>query len=106
MTINAAGLENGLRNKRDGYTFFGEKEKNVRNFNHSKDDTVVNDFLINYKIEGISNHSLFYIVFRRSRYNLNKVSQKYYIKNSEETSKDDKSLIYVKLDNKFVSYKF
>ena len=32
MVINAAGLENGLRNKRDGYTFFGEKSHKV-NFN-------------------------------------------------------------------------
>lgn len=26
LTITAAGLENGLRNKRDGYTYFGKKE--------------------------------------------------------------------------------
>jgi hypothetical protein len=85
-TINAAGLENGLRNKRDGYSFFGEKEK--------LGDNIVNDFLVNYKMEGANHHTLFYIVFRR-------ISQKYYIKNGEDTSKNDKSLIYVKLDPKY-----
>ena len=33
LTITAAGLENGLRNKRDGYTYFGEKEKIVLRLN-------------------------------------------------------------------------
>jgi hypothetical protein len=29
LVITAAGLENGLRGKRDGITYFGEKEKKV-----------------------------------------------------------------------------
>lgn len=55
-------------------------------------------------MESISNKSLFLIVYRRSINNYKIGSQKYHIKNTEDTTKNDRNLIYVKLNMKYVRF--
>lgn len=59
--IDASGISNGLRNKRDGVSYFGPLEKS--------NNITINDFIINYKKDSKCLR-LFYIVFQRSKLNL------------------------------------
>ena len=85
MLIDASGIKNSLRNKRDGVSYFGPVEK--------ANNITINDFLINYKKDNKCLR-LFYILFQRN-------NQKYYFK-SINNSKTDKNLFYLKIEKEYV----
>jgi hypothetical protein len=99
LIINASGLEGGLRKKSDGVTFFGLKmyknqdTNSISNSNISS-NPIINDVILNYKGNTIEKDHLFYIFFKRNQ-------QKYYIRNSDEEKKNDKTLIYLKITDLF-----
>ncbi len=84
--IDASGIVNGLRGKKDGISYFGT----VENINVN----IINDYIINYNDE--KSLRLFYIMFQST-------SKKYYIKNINSTKKD-KNFLYTKILNSFVNY--
>lgn len=96
--INAGGIKDGLRNKRDGFTFFGYTKENSKG-------EVINDFILNLnkqnseKISGENacknkSNRLFVIFYDR-------LSQKYFIRNFNESMMKEKSLIYIKVDSSY-----
>jgi len=86
--IDASGVKNSLRNKRDGLCYFGPMEK--------ANNITINDYLINYKKDNKCMR-LFYIQFQRT-------NQKYYFK-SINNSKTDKNLFYTKVLKENVNMK-
>jgi len=84
LIITARGLENSLRQKQDGCTYFGLKKENSKN-------EIVNDFIINYSSNNIENiNSLFCIYFLRE-------TKKYYLRN---LTNSPSFFIYVKIEKK------
>ena len=55
-------------------------------------------------MDNFSDKSLFLIVYRRSIDHYKIGSQKYHIRNTEDTTKNDRNLIYVKLNMKYVRF--
>ena len=84
--INASGMVDGLRNKRDGSTLFG-RLKYDNNKNH------INDFILNMNQINESVNTVFKIQFDRDE-------QQYYL--TYETPKDESSVLFVHLDRKFM----
>ena len=84
IVIDASGIVNSLRNKKDGISYFGPIEKLNGN--------TINDFVINYNDQKCLR--LFYIMFQPS-------SKKYFIKNINNTKKD-KNILYSKILNSYV----
>ena len=79
--IDASGCHEGLRQKRDGMTFFG--------LNETEKDEIVNDIIINlYK--DIKLTKLFVIYYDRKRAH-------YYIQNLNSEIKENKFLMYVRI---------
>ena len=83
--IDASGCHEGLRQKRDGMTFFG--------LNEIEKDEIVNDIIINlYK--DIKLTKLFVIYYDRKRAH-------YYIQNLNSEIKENKFLMYVRIYSDF-----
>ena len=83
--IDASGCHEGLRQKRDGMTFFG--------LNETEKDEIVNDVIINlYK--DIKLTKLFVIYYDRKRAH-------YYIQNLNSEIKENKFLMYVRIYNDY-----
>lgn len=100
LLIDAGGLKGGLRNKRDGFTFFGPCKENNKG-------EIINDYVINYKKEDqtvgsdnpITNGNvlkrLFVIFYDR-------FIQKYYFRNINDSVNKDKSLIFIKIEKNYI----
>lgn len=86
LQIDASGLKNGLRNKRDGFAFFG--------INKSIKNEVVCDYLINYVSSHPINRPIFVVFYDR-------LSQKFYFRNMKESLVKDKTLLYVKISDTY-----
>lgn len=68
ILIEPYGLRNGLRLKKDGYTFFGgEKRLNFKNMFENKKKRILNDFILNYEIDDPIIENLFFIQFDKSK---------------------------------------
>ena len=90
LKIDASGYQNGLRKKRDGFTFFGIKNKK----NH--DEEILNDFIINFnKKNNIKNLDRIFTIY------YNKQTGHYYIENLNKDLKQNKYFMYVKIYNEF-----
>ena len=83
--INASGCNEGLRQKRDGMTFFG--------LNEYEKDEIVNDIIINLE-KDIKLTKLFVIYYDRKRAH-------YYIQNLNNDVKENKFLMYIKIYNDY-----
>jgi len=104
--INASGMVDGLRNKRDGSTLFGRLKYNNNRVRIILIKNHINDFILNMNQINESVNTVFKIQFDRGiislTYQFNKDLQQYYLTN--ETTKDESLVLFVHLDNKFVIF--
>ena len=104
--IDASGMVDGLRNKRDGSTLFGRLKYDNNRVRIILIKNHINDFILNMNQGNESVNTVFKIQFDRGMisltYQFNKDEQQYYL--TYETTKDESSVLFVHLDNKFVLF--
>jgi hypothetical protein len=88
VAINAAGIiPNGLRGARDGYSYFG--------YTKTKNNIIINDYILNMQNPlGVANPIAFKVYF-------DKPSKNYFLAPGSD-SKDGESIVFIKLEKKFV----
>jgi len=93
ITIEPFGMRNSIRQKKDGYTFFGSEKSSSEIL---KKASLLNDYILNYDIDDRNYDNIFYIYFKKEK-------QKYYIRpyNLEHTK--DKYCLHLKLQKPYVS---
>lgn len=85
LIINAAGLINGLRNQRDGVSFFG--------FRQGEKNEIINDYIININDIEFTELRRFFAI------NFDLKTQRYYLRAINETKVNNKQMIYIKIDH-------
>lgn len=88
LTINAAGLVNGLRNQRDGVCFFG--------LSQGENCEIINDYIINRHDCGRTDQRRVFAV------NFDLKTQTYYLRAIKETKAINKQMVHVRIESNVV----
>jgi len=101
VEINASGVVNGLRNKRDGSTLFGHLKYDNNRVRIILTKNHINDFILNMDQINESIYTMFKIEFDKGMisltYQFNKDDEKYYLTGESKG-------LFIHLDNKFVIF--
>ena len=90
IKIDASGCNEGIRQKRDGMTIFGLKEK--------EKDEIINDIIVNLDEENnILISKLFVIYYDRKTIN-------YYIQNLNNDIRNNKLMMYIRIYETYINY--
>ena len=90
IKIDASGCNEGMRQKRDGMTIFGLKEK--------EKDEIINDIIVNLDEENnILISKLFVIYYDRKTIN-------YYIQNLNNDIRNNKLMMYIRIYETYINY--
>ena len=96
IKIDASGYQNGLRKKRDGFTFFGINNKKNNENENKENEEILNDIIINLKKKNnIKNLDRLFTIYYY------KQTGHYFIENLNKDLNQNKYFMYIKIYNEF-----